>query len=139
MLDAIKVDTEAIETAVELSVSRTSVNETTSRDLATNGSISQYTFDVGTSATFIKFYLDFNETQPADGDLRVQVSVDNSNYITERVISGDDTLATINASLATIYYANIEISNPPRYVRLYNGNASQALTIANGIIEHGRR
>ena len=140
LLGTIDADTGAILTSVDgveallsTAVSRTSVNETTSRNLATTGSISQYTFDVGTSATFIKFYLSLGLNFPADGDMRVQVSADNSNWLFERLLVGTD---FIDGS--DYYFIVIELTNPPRYVRLYNNNGSAVITIVDGIIEYGR-
>ena len=130
---SILTSVDGIEALLSTAVTRTSVNETTSRNLATEGSISQYTFDVGTSATFIKFYLSLGLNFPADGDMRVQVSVDNSNWIHERLLVGTD---FIDAS--DYYMTVIELTNPPRYVRLYNNNGSAVITIVDGIIEHGR-
>jgi len=130
---AILTSVDGIEALLSTAVSRTSVNETTSRDLAAEGSISQYSIDVGTTCSFIKFYLSLGLNFPADGDMRVQVSADNSNWLHERLLVGQDFI-----DAGDYYMTVIELTNPPRYVRLFNNNGSQAITIVDGIIEYGR-
>ena len=114
------------------SASQTTTHITADTDLATTGSHSSYSIDTGTSSTYCKFYIDTGNTEATDMD--VQVSHDNSAWIPERHIT---MIATTASGGGSQYYANAEITNPPRYVRLYNFGGSQPITIVEGIIVFG--
>ena len=122
------------------SVSKTTLNRTTARVLATNGSHADYTFDTGTEANFISFYLNFSDESITETDLQIQFS-EASNFanpvIVFQGVDGTNPIAFGKEGSAH-KRALIELKNPSRYVRVFNDNGLSTFPITNGIIIHGR-
>ena len=121
------------------SVSKTVLNRTTARDLATNGSHSDYQIDTGTEANFISFYINFIDASFSENDLQVEYS-QASDYSNPVVVFQGSTQTIIEYldGSSTYNRAHIELKNPSRYVRLKNNDAASVLPINNSIIIHGR-
>ena len=122
------------------SVSKTTVQRTVARDLATRGSHADWTVDTGTEANFISFYIDFIDTFDTDeSNLQVQYSTA-SNFANPIVVfqGGGTTITEYNNDGSTYKRGYIELKNPARYVRLFNDNSLTAIPVEGGIIIHGR-
>ena len=139
LLTTIDSDTNDIKTAVELSNSKTTLNRTTERSLATNGSHSDYEIDTGTTANFIKFYVNIGTNSVTNGDLYVQMS-EASNFANPVIVfeGSDSNILTSEINGVVLKRVVIEIKNCARYVRLLNNNGSSTFDIDNSIIIHGR-
>ena len=127
---------------VESSIYKTTLNRTTARDLATRGSHADWSVDTGTEANFISFYIDFEDG--LDGGVAktdIQVQYSQSQHYSNPIVVFQGTGVTIpQYGLNGTQYrrTQIELKNPARYVRIFNDNASNAISVARGIIIHGR-
>jgi len=139
LLTTIDSDTNDIKTAVELSNSKTTLNRTTERSLATNGSHTDYEIDTGTTANFITFYVNIGTNSVTNGDLYVQMS-EASNFANPVIVfeGNDSNVETSEINGVVLKRVVIEIKNCARYVRLLNNNGSSTFDIDNSIIIHGR-
>jgi len=113
-------------TALSTLGNSTRISNVTLDDASTGtGTHNDVTFDLGSNHNFsiLKIYINLS-TPPPLSEFLVQVSADGTNWL---YATGITTVSHTPLSGSQVYYGNANIAHPPRYVRLFNEDASSLL------------